>query len=50
MDKKEAAIGAVTGAVAGGLATSTNLNLLETVGAACIVGVVVAIIIQLIWK
>lgn len=49
-DKKGGVIGAVTGAVSGALASSTNLNLLETMGVACIVGIIIAAIIYLVWK
>ena len=49
-DKKAAVIGAVTGGVAGAVGTSTSLNFLETIAVACIVGSVVAIIIELVWK
>ena len=48
--KRGAIIGAITGAVAGGVASLTNVSFLETIGIACIIGVVVAVIIQLIWK
>ena len=50
IDNKGAVIGAFTGAVAGAVGGGTDLNLLETVGIACIAGIVIAIIIQLIWK
>ena len=49
-DKKSGVIGAVTGAVSGAVGSSTNLNFLETIGVACIVGVIVAVIIHLAWK
>jgi len=49
-DKKDGVIGAVTGAVAGAVAGSTNLNFLETIGVACIVGIIVAVILHLVWK
>ena len=48
--KKGAVIGAVTGAVSGAVASSTNLNFLETMGVACIVGIFVAVILELFWK
>jgi hypothetical protein len=50
LDKKGAVIGAFTGAVAAWIGTSTNLNLLETIGVACVVGIAIAVMIQLIWK
>jgi len=49
-NKKGGVIGAVTGAVSGAVATSTSLNFLETMGVACIVGIIVAVIIELVWK
>ena len=49
-DKKGAIIGAVTGAVSGAVATSTNLNFLETIGVACIVGIIVAVILEIVWR